>query len=64
MQGAVNQNVAASTQNQAFNAINYPYKIVLNKSGRGVRSPLDVMGSGELRYAEGAGYGCNFRTNE
>jgi len=32
--------VASATQNQALNALNFLYKRVLNKAGRGVRSRL------------------------
>ncbi len=39
---AINRNVAASTQNQAFNAILFLYTHVLNRGGKGVRSPLDA----------------------
>ena len=40
----IKRNVASSTQNQAFNAILFLYNHVLNRGGRGVRSPLDVEG--------------------
>ena len=38
---AIRLNVAASTQNQAFNALLFLYKNVLNKGGKAVYSPLD-----------------------
>ncbi|RKZ60213.1 MAG: hypothetical protein DRQ44_12940 [Gammaproteobacteria bacterium] len=36
---AVKRNVSAGTQNQALNSILFLYRQVLNKGGRGVRSP-------------------------
>jgi len=36
------RNVASCTQNQAFNAILFLYTHVLNRGGKGVKSPLDV----------------------
>jgi len=35
------RNVASSTQNQASNAILFVYTHVLNRGGKGVKSPLD-----------------------
>ncbi len=38
---AVQRNVSASTQNQALAALLFLYRDVLNRGGKGVRSPLD-----------------------
>ena len=59
---AVKRNVAASTQNQALNAVVFLYKQILNrelgdssgisKRGMGVKSPLDMVEQGEFRENE------------
>ena len=40
---AVNGHVAASTQNQAFNALLFLYGQVLRRGGSGMKSPLDCL---------------------
>ena len=40
---ALEGNVAASTQNQALNALVFLYKHVLNQGAQGVPSPLDDL---------------------
>jgi hypothetical protein len=40
---AVNGQVAASTQNQAFNALLFLYGQVLRRGGSGMKSPLDCL---------------------
>jgi hypothetical protein len=40
---AANKKVSASTQNQALSALLFLYQHVLNRGGRGVRSPADLL---------------------